>query len=133
VPNQAVSLERLEWKASPTQPVISEQPAWAAPLEPLPTEPVSPEETVPVWLSARQDIFGQPEMTGEIEEPPVPAEIGPKESEEHITAEAVESSDQPQEEIPDWMMDAGWVPLSAGVAAEILSQDEPVNDQETGK
>ncbi|OGO31793.1 MAG: hypothetical protein A2Z16_13460 [Chloroflexi bacterium RBG_16_54_18] len=28
------------------------------------------------------------------------------------------------------MMEAGWVPLSAEVASEIPSQDEPINDQE---
>ncbi|OGO31792.1 MAG: hypothetical protein A2Z16_13455 [Chloroflexi bacterium RBG_16_54_18] len=71
VPNQAVSLERLEWKAAPTQPEISEQPVWATPLDSASTEAVSSEETVPEWLSSRQDIFGQADLIGEIEEIPV--------------------------------------------------------------
>jgi len=130
VPNQALSLEKLEWKATPAQPVISEQPAWV-PLDSPSTEPVSSEETVPVWLSTRQDIFGQEDFPDEIEEIPVSAEIGPEESGEPIIIETADTSAaQPQEELPDWMMQAGWVPLSAEVASEISSQEKDIGDQE---
>ena len=131
VPNQAVSIERLEWKAIPAQPVISEQPAWV-PLDSPSTEPVSSEEAVPVWLSARQDIFGQEEFPAEIDEFPVSAEINlEEESGEPIIAESGETTAaQAQEELPDWMVQAGWVPLSAEVASEISSPEKDFGEQE---
>ena len=104
VPDNAVTIEKLEWK--PGQPVAGapSQPAWATTLGVTVAE--EGVKALPEWLTTEGEAISAPK------------------EEEEISVSAVapfspEAIPTPEEAIPDWMKEAGWT-IKSGETEEAL-------------
>jgi len=91
VPDQAVTIQRLGWDAAVRAPDTGAQPEWASSLGVELEKPDSPGGGIPDWLAAAS------------EDSPVPVE------DDNLTPSLSE------DEIPEWMKDAGWEPSSGDI------------------
>src|SRR4030043_1720663 len=100
----AVNIEKLEWKSGIQMMDATSQPTWATSLG------VSldkrPEEVLPEWLKGTE-APAAPE-SGEKAQPSVSPFIWDTQEVERI----ITDDTKPAGEIPDWMKDAGWKPTS---------------------
>jgi competence ComEA-like helix-hairpin-helix protein len=114
VPDQAITIEKLDWKVGPPSRDLS-QPEWATSLG-VELGELSPkeEEVLPDWLS------GAAEQTTEISAPKPAVPAFTSDSEELPGFEQPEESAEPvsEEELPDWMKSAGWG-VGEGETAEL--------------
>ncbi len=126
VPDRSVQIEKLEWK--PDQAISSQnQPAWAASLG-VDLRDLSNADAgnLPLWL----------ENTGDAEEPPESMLLPDSfmQEEEPITNFMGTSAPIPdfgaEEEVPDWLVDAGWKATAA--AGSVISQELPNETFESG-
>jgi tetratricopeptide (TPR) repeat protein len=159
VPDQAITLERLEWKLGQPQPGIADQPAWATSLGIKISDQVGEKETLPDWLAGEPEtppaepaipesvIFAE---RAHLEEEAIPnAEIEQPapdrfqenliepEAKEIFAAEQI-SGEPKNDEIPSWMEEAGWEPVTAdqvqatppeGEETMPAEEEEPMLDQ----
>ena len=114
VPEATVTLERLTWQPG-QKPGQSFQPDWAASLGVKVADEGEPDETLPIWLAevgAAGTVVA--EAVDKLENQPV--ETAP-----FVGSSTIEPSIQPapasEDEIPDWMKAAGWMPAT-GAAVE---------------
>jgi competence ComEA-like helix-hairpin-helix protein len=105
VPDQAITIEKLDWKSGPPPSRDLSQPEWATSLGvELGEFSAKNEETLPDWLSGAVEQSTEtsaskstvPAFTSETEDLP-----GFDQSVENIEPES-------EEELPDWMKSAGW-------------------------
>ncbi len=120
VPENAVNIERLDYKSGIQVPETPIQPTWASSLG-ISIEKPS-DENVPDWLkSAEAPAPGQ-----------ASAEVSPSVSpfiwDSQEVGKAIKDTAKPDPEIPDWMKEAGWQPAPGEPAkpAEVLAPVEPV-------
>lgn len=109
VPENAVNVEKLEWKAGLHVSEEPVQPTWATSLGISLDKPV--EEKLPDWLKEAE--APGPAESEEMPKPTVSPFIWDTQEVKNII------SDVPKQEgdLPDWMKDAGWQPVS-GEATE---------------
>ncbi len=121
VPENAVNIERLEWKSGIQMSEAPAQPSWATSLGVSIDK--KPEDVLPDWLKGA-DAPITPEAP-EITEKPQPS-VSPfiwdtQEVERIITDDTKQDS-----EIPDWMKDAGWKPATGEASQELpIEANEP--------
>jgi competence ComEA-like helix-hairpin-helix protein len=105
VPDQAVTIARLEWDGGPVVPETADQPEWATSIGVSLEEPGSQDEAeeLPEWLTDSPD----------------------EDQELEVFMEEVRGGDT----IPDWMQDAGWETASGDIDESKLSitmdEEEP--------
>jgi tetratricopeptide (TPR) repeat protein len=121
---KAVRIDRFEWKPGQAMPVSEVAPSdWAASLGvELDEEPSIESEpsAKPSWLEELEPA--------EEEAPPEPSEVAPREV-EPMAGEEQEADDQ----IPDWMREAGWQESSGEVQESPISfSDEELSAAEAG-
>ncbi len=104
VPENAVNIERLEWKSGIQIGEIPNQPAWATSLGINMEKPA--DENIPDWLKAAE--APAPKPVDDKGSPSVSPFIWDTQEVEKI----ITDTSKPEGEIPDWMKDAGWKPAS---------------------
>ena len=105
VPDNAVNIERLEWKSGIQMSEAAAQPSWATALGVSMLN--KQEEKLPDWLKGTEaQASTQPEQKPQSSVSPF---IWDNQEAEKIITEDTKKED----EIPDWMTDAGWKPASA--------------------
>ncbi|MBN1146724.1 MAG: hypothetical protein JXA78_05675, partial [Anaerolineales bacterium] len=109
IPDQAVAIEKLEWKPGQAPIGSSGQPEWATSLGVnLGDFAPSSEEALPEWLSdASQEQPAKPRERATV---PVFAPGDAQTPEAEAQEAPIIPSDESEEEIPDWMKAAGWRP-----------------------
>lgn len=128
VAENAVTIERLDYKSGIQAAEVPEQPAWATSLG-ISMEKTA-DENIPDWLKAVE----APSAASPAEKPAPgvsPFIWDTQEVEKIITDTSV-----PEGEIPDWMKDAGWKPPTGEAQApppevaqvEELNANEPVDE-----
>jgi len=110
VADAAVSLERLEYKPGQSLLPGSSQPSWAASLG-VKLEEEEPESAPPAWLEQ-----GSAEPAAAPLEPVADQQTAP-----------------PEENIPDFMREAGWTPLSGSASDEEGGAGEEPASEEIAK
>lgn len=110
VPENAVNIEKLEWKSGLQIGEAAAQPAWATSLGISLEKPA--EEKLPDWLKGTE--APAPVEPGEKAQPSVSPFIWDTQEVEKIITDAP----KPEEEIPDWMKDAGWKPATGEATQE---------------
>jgi tetratricopeptide (TPR) repeat protein len=105
VPENAVNIERLDYKSGIQVSEAPIQPNWATSLGISIDKPA--DDNVPDWLKAAE-AAPQPSPTGEQGNSSVSPFIWDTQEVTNIINESSKS----QTEIPDWMKDAGWQPSS---------------------
>ncbi|MBC8508016.1 MAG: tetratricopeptide repeat protein [Anaerolineales bacterium] len=103
VPEQAVTIDRMDWRASTASSEADRQPEWASSLGVDVDEPDSREAGVPDWLASAS------------EDSPVSQESG-------------NLSQTDDDELPEWMQDAGWGPSSGDIEEDpspLAFDDQP--------
>jgi tetratricopeptide (TPR) repeat protein len=105
VADNAVTIEKLDYKSGLQAGIVPEQPAWATSLGISMEKPA--EENVPDWLKAVE----APPATGPTDKasPGVSPFIWDTQEVENI----ITDTSKPEGEIPDWMKDAGWKPATS--------------------
>jgi len=116
VPENAVNIERLDYKSGIQIGETPVQPNWATSLGISMEKPA--EENLPDWLKSAE--APAPGATDENAPPSVSPFIWDTQEVEKIITDTSKS----EEEIPDWMKDAGWQPAS-GEAAQIPPEAKP--------
>ena len=120
VPEQMVSLEKLDWK--PGQPVggAPSQPDWAASLGVAIDENRAEKEKLPEWLTSADEVFSSIDKEDEDSQERSILEVSPDSefpwedtSQTDLTdwlPEAEGEAAQPvsEDEVPEWMKEAGW-------------------------
>lgn len=104
VPENAVNIERLEWKSGLQIGETPNQPAWATSLGISMENPT--EESIPDWLKSAE--APAPGASSEKTTPSVSPFIWDTQEVEKI----ITDTSKPEGDIPDWMKDAGWKPAS---------------------
>jgi tetratricopeptide (TPR) repeat protein len=104
VPENAVNIERLDWKSGIQVGETPVQPDWANSLGVSIEKPI--DENLPEWLKSAE----APEISpsGEKPAPSVSPFIWDTQEVEKI----ITDTSKPEGEIPDWMKDAGWQPAT---------------------
>ena len=129
VSEHAIKLEKLDWKPDTSLTGEAGQPAWAASLG-VDLGDLSPakEETLPDWLSGISTEPGSPKEADAIHSSAFTFD-------EAEPAAGVDESlipASPEEEIPNWLRQAGWGPSTgAGELAE-AGQGERTGNRTTG-
>ncbi len=111
VPENAVNIERLEWKSGIQVGETHTQPNWATSLG-ISIEKQA-EEKLPDWLKSAEAPTPAPTPTDEKAASSVSPFIWDTQEVEKI----ITDTSKPEGEIPDWMKDAGWKPAT-GEATE---------------
>jgi hypothetical protein len=138
VPDKALTIEKLEWKPGQTGTGELDQPTWATSLGvDLGELSSEDQEAIPEWLSGEAPIEPEPEE----QKSSVPAfspdslpDLFPSEDEgDQIESDKKQTHvDMPEEEIPDWMKAAGWIPSTGeGEVTEAsvsFEQSQPHSD-----
>ena len=126
VPEQAVTLEKLDWKPDLGGPGGTSQPAWAASLGVDVEDFSSGKEALPEWLqsSAEQSSESGPSTSPEF---PFKTETEAAETPDWLSGAEETKSEESETAIPEWMQAAGWAP-SSGEAGE-GAQDFPSKDE----
>jgi competence ComEA-like helix-hairpin-helix protein len=138
VPDQSVTIERLQWTPGMTVEGPASQPEWAASLGVQLSGMTSEKDILPDWL------LNLEESAGEKGKPSLPVSSGqaasPFDSESLMqfareTQKTEPSADKnadastkplkpsPEEAIPEWMKEAGWQPSSG----EVQEEESPVS------
>jgi tetratricopeptide (TPR) repeat protein len=104
VPENAVNIERLEWKSGIQIGETPDQPNWATSLGISMDKPT--EEKIPDWLKSAE--APSPGSTDEKAAPVVSPFIWDTQEVEKI----ITDTSKPEGDIPDWMKDAGWKPTT---------------------
>jgi len=105
VPENAVNIEKLEWKSGIQMSEAPAQPTWATSLGVSLDK--KPEEVLPDWLKGT-DAPITPEAP-EIAETPQPS-VSPFIWDTQEVERIITDDTKPESDIPDWMKDAGWKP-----------------------
>jgi competence ComEA-like helix-hairpin-helix protein len=116
ISEHAIKIEKLDWKPDTSLTGEAGQPAWAASLG-VDLGDLSPakEETLPDWLSGISTEPGAPKEAEAIRSSAFTFD----ETEPHAGGEASPVPAISEEEIPDWLRQAGWGPSTgAGELAE---------------
>jgi tetratricopeptide (TPR) repeat protein len=129
VPENAVNIERLEWKSGIQINETPEQPSWATSLGISMEKPA--EENIPDWLKAAEAPLPA-QSSNEKATPAVSPFIWDTQEVEKI----ITDTSKPEGEIPDWMKDAGWKPATTEIppvpieplSSEELNADVSVSD-----
>ena len=116
VPESAVNIERLEWKSGIQVGETPPQPNWATSLGISMEKPA--DENLPDWLKSSEAPAPAPSDEN------VPPSVSPFIWDTQEVEKIITDTSKPEEEIPDWMKDAGWRPAS-GEAAEIPPEEKP--------
>jgi cytochrome c-type biogenesis protein CcmH/NrfG len=116
VPENAVNIERLEWKSGIQIGETPNQPTWATSLGISIDKPV--DEKIPDWLKSAE--APAPGSTNEKAAPNVSPFIWDTQEVEKI----ITDTSKPEGDIPDWMKDAGWKPAT-GEATSPLEETKP--------
>jgi len=127
VPENAVNIERLEWKSGIQIGETPNQPSWATSLG-ISMEKQA-EENLPDWLKSAE--APAPGSTNEKAAPSISPFIWDTQEVEKI----ITDTSKPEGEIPDWMKDAGWNPASseATQAPEETKPEEPIADSQASE
>ncbi|MFZ2098364.1 MAG: tetratricopeptide repeat protein [Anaerolineales bacterium] len=104
VPEDAVNIERLDWKSGIQVEGIPAQPNWATSLGISIEKPE--DENLPDWLKSA--AAPPPSSPGEQVSPSVSPFIWDTQEVDKI----ITDTSKPEAEIPDWMKDAGWQPAT---------------------
>lgn len=120
VPENAVNIERLDYKSGIQIGETPAQPNWATSLGIAMEKPA--EENVPDWLKSAE--APPPGSKGEN----VPPSVSPFIWDTQEVEKIITDTSKPEDEIPDWMKDAGWQPASgeAVQAPEEIKPEEPI-------
>jgi tetratricopeptide (TPR) repeat protein len=120
VPENAVNIERLDYKSGIQIGETHTQPNWATSLG-ISMEK-SAEEQLPDWLKSAEAPPSSP--PAEQSPPSVSPFIWDTQEVEKI----ITDTSKPNDEIPDWMKDAGWQPASgeASQVPEEIKPEEPI-------
>ncbi len=118
VPENAVNIEKLEWKSGIKVGEPVQQPTWATSLGIKIDKPT--EEGLPDWLQGEENPPTAPQTT--------PAEsaqtsVSPFIWDTQEVEKIITDTPKPEAEFPDWMKDAGWTPVSGDATA---TPDQPV-------
>ncbi len=115
VAENAVNIEKLEWKSGIQMSEATAQPAWAASLGISLGKPQ--EEKLPDWLKGSE----APKPV----EPAVDAQPGvsPFIWDTQEVEKIIIDGPKPESDVPEWMKDAGWQPATAE-AAQIPSEEK---------
>ena len=105
VPDNSVNIERLEWKSGIQMNEAAAQPSWATALGVSLVN--KPEEKLPDWLQGTE-APASTEPDEKAQSSVSPFIWDSQEAEKIITDDT-----KKEDEIPDWMKDAGWKPSSA--------------------
>ena len=116
VPESAVNIERLDWKSGIQVGETPAQPNWATSLGISMEKPA--DENLPEWLKSAE--APAPTPTDEN----VPPSVSPFIWDTQEVEKIITDTSKPEEEIPDWMKDAGWKPAS-GEAIQSPEQEKP--------
>jgi len=127
VPENAVNVERLEWKSGIQIGETPNQPSWATSLG-ISMEKQA-EENLPDWLKSAE--APAPGSTNEKAAPSISPFIWDTQEVEKIITDTSKS----EGEIPDWMKDAGWNPASseATQAPDETKPEEPIADAQASE
>ncbi len=120
VAENAVNIERLEYKSGIQIGEAPNQPAWATSLGINMEKPA--EENIPDWLKAAE--APAPKPVDDKASPTVSPFIWDTQEVEKI----ITDTSKPEGEIPDWMKDAGWKPSSGETTpqpGQMLPPEEP--------
>ncbi len=123
VPDQAISLEKLDWKPGQLKSDKGEQPDWATSLGVELDEGGPSKDTVPDWLSAATAGFVETEQE-QAEEFTGP-EISPETTLEGQIGSPKPPIPQEEDQIPDWMKDAGWMAASGADVEGAIKEETP--------
>jgi tetratricopeptide (TPR) repeat protein len=104
VPENAVNIERLDWKSGIQVGEAPAQPTWATSLGISIDKPA--DDDVPDWLRSAE----APEITPTGEQP-APS-VSPFIWDTQEVDKIITDTSKPEGEIPDWMKDAGWQPAT---------------------
>jgi competence ComEA-like helix-hairpin-helix protein len=106
VPESTVTLDRLDWSPEHPVGVTGDQPEWASSLGVKIEEFSTKEEALPEWLNQTEEaemVAAEPEPS--LESDNLPSWV--------MEEQAPEQAARPiEDDIPDWMKSAGWVPSS---------------------
>ncbi len=120
IPEQMISLEKLDWKPGQHPEDKPSQPDWAASLGVAVEGFKSDDETLPEWLTSADKIFSTADKEDDAAREHSILEVSPESefpwedtSETELTDWLPESGDESaipasDDEIPEWMKDAGW-------------------------
>jgi cytochrome c-type biogenesis protein CcmH/NrfG len=114
VPENAVNIERLEWKSGIQMSEVPAQPVWATSLGVAIEN--KPDDVLPDWLKGTDAPITpeEPEIINEKPQPSVSPFIWDTQEVERIITDDTKQ----ESEIPDWMKDAGWQPASGETIQE---------------
>ena len=116
VPETAVNIEKLDWKSGIQVGEAPPQPNWATSLGISMEKPA--EENLPEWLKSSEAPAPGQSMEN------VPPSVSPFIWDTQEVEKIITDTSKPEEEIPDWMKDAGWRPAS-GEATEATPEGKP--------
>src|SRR4030042_1248304 len=102
VPENAVNIEKLEWKSGIQIEETPAQPNWATSLGISMEKPS--EENLPDWLKSAE---APPPGSADENTPP---SVSPFIWDTQEVEKVITDTSKPEGEIPDWMKDAGWQP-----------------------
>ena len=138
VPDQAVMVEKLDWKPEAALS-DADQPAWAAALGVAVAGAASAaDEKPPEWLEGAAIAGSEPEGLPAENAELLPLGEADQSALEDIDLSEAEASDT---EIPEWMKESGWEPAASisaeaepapdfGVAEDALESDDQIVDAE---
>jgi competence ComEA-like helix-hairpin-helix protein len=124
VPDQAISLEKLDWKPGQIESEQGSQPAWATSLGVELEEGSPSKDVVPDWLSAATEGFVDTQQE-EAEETAF-QETSPEKSIESQAGSPLPAILEEEDQIPDWMKDAGWTPATGEAEAGPVDQEPSI-------
>jgi tetratricopeptide (TPR) repeat protein len=127
VPENAVNIERLDWKSGIQAGEPPAQPTWATSLGISIDKPA--DDNVPEWLKSAEAPEISP--TGEQSASSVSPFIWDTQEVEKI----ITDTSKPEGEIPDWMKDAGWQPATGEATTPPVEgpAEETMNDLPAGE
>jgi tetratricopeptide (TPR) repeat protein len=120
VPENAVNIEKLDWKSGIQIGESPNQPAWATSLGISMDK--STEEKIPDWLKS-----AEAPALGSIDKKTSP-NVSPFIWDTQEVEKIITDTSKPEGDIPDWMKDAGWKPAT-GVTTpptEVTKPQEPI-------
>jgi tetratricopeptide (TPR) repeat protein len=119
VPDDAVNIERLEYKSGIQAAETPPQPNWAASLGISIEKPA--DENVPDWLKSAEASAPVPSVEN------APSSVSPFIWDTQEFKKEIPDASRPEAEIPEWMKNAGWQPASgeASQPPEETKSEEP--------
>ncbi len=119
VPENAVNIERLEWKSGIQIGETPNQPTWATSLGISMEKPA--EDNIPEWLKS-----AEAPPAGVIDDKTTPT-VSPFIWDTQEVEKIITDTSKPEGDIPDWMKDAGWQPASGSVTPppESVKPEQP--------